>query len=232
MISSVKSRQRIIDHGEVFTPPKLVNDMLDLVAHECQRIDSRFLEPACGDGNFLAEVLRRRLAVVDHRAKCAIVRWEKDALLGLACLYGIELLCDNVNECRDRLHAIFTDAYTTRFGSQARPAVLHAARHIVRTNIHQGDALAMTTVGDKAFPARPLIFTEWSLLPNGQFKRHLYEYRELPPDSQKERPALFAAASQPIVNDHDGQPVFIANPLKALPLVHYLKLGLTGTPHD
>src|SRR6188768_701921 len=97
MISTMNSRQRIIDHGEVFTPPGLVNDMLDLVSHECERIDSRFLEPACGDGNFLTEVLRRRLAVVDRRARRSLLTWERDALLGLACLYGVELLDDNVN---------------------------------------------------------------------------------------------------------------------------------------
>jgi hypothetical protein len=81
MISTVKSRQRIIDHGEVFTPSGLVKDMLDLVARECERIDSRFLEPACGDGNFLAEVLRRKLITVDKKNPHNRDKWERDAIL-------------------------------------------------------------------------------------------------------------------------------------------------------
>ena len=89
MISTVKSRQRIIDHGEVFTPSALVNDMLDLVAHECERIDSRFLEPACGDGNFLAEVLRRKLLTVDKKNARNPDKWERDAILAVCSLYGI-----------------------------------------------------------------------------------------------------------------------------------------------
>jgi type I restriction-modification system DNA methylase subunit len=92
MVATVKSRQRIIDHGEVFTPPGLVNDMLDLVAHECERIDSRFLEPACGDGNFLAEVLRRKLLTVDKKNASNRDKWERDAILAVCSLYGIDLL--------------------------------------------------------------------------------------------------------------------------------------------
>lgn len=64
MAGQVKSKQRVADHGEVFTNPREVNAMLDMVKQETERIDSRFLEPACGNGNFLAEVLRRKLAVV------------------------------------------------------------------------------------------------------------------------------------------------------------------------
>jgi len=67
MAPQVKSRQRVQDHGEVFTNEREVNAMLDMVKQETERIESRFLEPACGDGNFLAEVLRRKLAVVNAR---------------------------------------------------------------------------------------------------------------------------------------------------------------------
>lgn len=224
MPCGARSRQRVIDHGEVLTPLGLVNDMLDLVAHECERVDSRFLEPACGTGNFLAEVLRRRLTVVDRRDGRSLLRWEQDALLALACLYGIELLYDNVNECRDRLHGIFAEAYTKRFGSKARPAVLAAARHIVRCNIHLGDALAMTTVGDKVLPARPLVFTEWSMLPGGRFKRRCFEFRELTPALPGARPALFDQDVEPLFCEA-GKPVFMPRTVDTPPLVHYLKLG-------
>lgn len=182
MGTAIHSRQRVVAHGEVFTPPHLVSDMLDLpgVKDECLRIDSRFLEPACGDGNFMAEILRRRLGrVSETHPRSTQLPWERDALVGLSNLYGIELLHDNVQACRDRLHEMFQAAYTARFGSAHLPAVLAAARHLVTANIFHGDALAMTTVGEHVLPARPLIFTEWSMLPRGRFQRKRFTYREL-----------------------------------------------------
>lgn len=223
MARPTHDRKRVIDHGEVFTPPGLVNDMLDLVAHECERVDSRFLEPACGTGNFLAEVLRRRLALVDRRHKSR-TQWEPNALLGLACLYGIELLHDNVSDCRQRLHTLFADHYAARYGKQAKPECLAAALHIVHCNILHGDALKMTTAGDDVHPARPLVFTEWSLLPGGKFKRRRYEYHDLsqpPPDAAS---ALFVPATAR-VTDEEGKPVFIPCKVADWPAVHYLKLG-------
>jgi hypothetical protein len=221
MIATVKSRQRIIDHGEVYTPPALVRDMLDLpgIANECERVDSRFLEPACGNGNFLAEVLRRRLAKVDRQYRRSLVQWETNALLGLACLYGIDKLHDNVNECRDRLHVLFADAYTARFRSKVRPAVLDAARHILRCNILHGDALAMTTVPDKVRPARPLVFTEWALI-GRKFKRQRFEFRDLTTPAPGKSPALF----DDDVNDA-GKRVFIPRAVGTPPLMPYLDLG-------
>jgi hypothetical protein len=223
MARPTHDRQRVIDHGEVFTPPGLVNDMLDLVAHECERVDSRFLEPACGNGNFLAEVLRRRLALVDRRFK-ARTQWEPNALLGLACLYGIELLQENVNECRERLRALFAEHYTARYGKQAKPECLAAARHIVRCNILHGDALKMKTVGDKVQRARPLVFTEWSLLPGGKFKRRRYEYHDLTQPPPEAASALFVPPNARIT-DEDGKPVYIPCKVADWPAIHYLKLG-------
>ena len=63
MAKQIKSKQRVADHGEVFTDEKEVGAMCDLVIEETQRIDSRFLEPACGDGNFLIEILKRKLNI-------------------------------------------------------------------------------------------------------------------------------------------------------------------------
>ncbi len=221
------NRQRVIQHGEVFTPPELVTDMLDLVAHECERIDSRFLEPACGDGNFLAEVLRRRLKTVDRKCGRSMIRWEQDALLGLACLYGIELLYDNVNTCRDRLHAIFQETYSTRFRGKCRSACSDAARVIVRCNIQQGDALKMTTVGDRAHEPRPLTIIEWSMLSGGIFKRHEFEYQQLPRPDPRERADLFDQGGDMGTNDL-GASVFIVKSIRQRPLVHYLSLAKEG----
>lgn len=107
MTRQVKSKQRVADHGEVFTSEREVNAMLDLVKHETERIDSRFLEPACGNGNFLAEILRRKLAVVRQRYSKNAPDYEKFAVVAITSLYGIDILQDNINECRERLFHIF-----------------------------------------------------------------------------------------------------------------------------
>src|SRR4051794_38450332 len=99
----VRSKQRVADHGEVFTPPELVEAMIDLVKTEAERIESRFLEPACGSGNFLVPVLRRKLAAVDARYRNSDFERRHYALLALMSIYGIELLDDNVAECRENL---------------------------------------------------------------------------------------------------------------------------------
>src|SRR6476660_164518 len=108
-LTLVKSKQRVADHGEVFTPTWLVEAMLDLVKGETERIDSRFLEPACGSGNFLVEVLRRKLAAVELKSGKSEFERRHYALLGLMCIYGIELLPDNIEECRDNLLEIFAE---------------------------------------------------------------------------------------------------------------------------
>src|SRR6187551_1977331 len=108
-VNLVKSKQRVADHGEVFTPDWLVLDMLDLVMDESERIDSRFLEPACGSGNFLGLVLRRKLAAVDARYGANEFERRHYALLGLMCIYGVELLAGNIAECRATLLAILAE---------------------------------------------------------------------------------------------------------------------------
>ena len=148
-------RQRIIDHGEVFTPPGLVNDMLDLVAHECERIDSRFLEPACGDGNFLAEVLRRKLLTVDKKNARNREKWERDAILAVCSLYGIDLLADNIAACQDRLLAVVAETYDACHKTTLPDAVGRAVAFILVKNIVQGDALTFRTADDK-----PIVLSE------------------------------------------------------------------------
>ena len=115
----VKSKQRVADHGEVFTPSWMVNDMLDLVKDESERIDARVLEPACGEGAFLQEVLRRKLTTCQARYGKNEFERRHYGLLGLMCTYGIELLEDNAQICRDNLHAIFVDF----LGPDAEPEV-------------------------------------------------------------------------------------------------------------
>lgn len=90
-MSQVKSKKRVTDHGEVFTSEKEVNAMLDLVKQETERIDSRFLEPACGNGNFLAEVLRRKLTVVEAKYKKSQLDYERYAIIAISSIFGLQV---------------------------------------------------------------------------------------------------------------------------------------------
>lgn len=158
----MKSKQRVADHGEVFTPAWLAEAMLDLVKDETERIDSRFLEPACGSGNFLIQVLRRKLAAVEMRFGTSAFERRHYALLGLMCIYGIELLDDNIAECRDNLLEIFAN----HLGLAATEDLYRAAANVLSQNLIHGDALTMRTTLDQ-----PIVFAEWGYLGKGKFQR-------------------------------------------------------------
>ncbi|MGO2933665.1 N-6 DNA methylase [Microbacterium sp.] len=166
----VKSRKRVADHGEVFTPRWLVDDMLDLVKSETERIDSRFLEPACGSGNFLVPVLERKLAAVQANHGKSDFEKRHYALLGLMCIYGIELLDDNAVECRENLAGTFARYLGIDGGDEWDSA----ARTVLAVNIVQGDALAMTTSARE-----PITFPEWGYLGRGKFQRRDFRYDSL-----------------------------------------------------
>jgi len=219
-MSRMISRQRVIDHGEVFTPPKLVNDMLDLVAHECERIDSRFLEPACGDGNFLAEVLRRKLVTVDKKNARNREKWERDAILSVCSLYGIDLLADNIAACRDRLLKVVADAHAARFKMPLPEDAARAVAYILSKNIVQGDALTLRTAGD-----RPIVFPEWSPVNGSMIKRRDFAYDHLLDHAHTSNLPLFSDL---------GKDVFVPTPVGDFPRCHYLKVpdaeGSYGRP--
>lgn len=178
----VKSKQRVADHGEVFTPAWLVEDMLDLVASDVERIDSRFLEPACGSGNFVIPVLRRKLASVHARYGKSDFEKRHQALFALMCIYGIELLDDNVAECRQKL----LDTLFEYLGTGSPDEWFAAARVVVEANIAHGDALAMTTAtGD------PITFPEWGYVGRGRFQRRDFRYDALTQMSSFDDDTLF-----------------------------------------
>ena len=158
----VKSKQRVVDHGEVFTPPWMVEAMLDLVKAESERIDARFLEPACGSGNFIGRILRRKLAAVELKYGKSDFERRHYALLALMCIYGIELLPDNVAECRENAMEIFVEYTQANDGDD-----LHlAAMHVLKANILHGDALTM-----KSSNGQPIAFAEWGYLGKGKYQR-------------------------------------------------------------
>jgi hypothetical protein len=195
--SLVKSRQRVADHGEVFTPAWLVEDMLDLVKGESERIDARFLEPACGAGNFLVPVLRRKLATVHERFAKGDFEKCHHALLALMCIYGIELLEDNAAECRDNL----LDTLFDYLGRSVGDEWFGAARVVVEANIVLGDALDMTTS-----TGEHITFPEWSYLGKGKFQRRDFRLDTLAQRSSIEG-TLFAELAE-----HD-----VFTPLKTYP---------------
>lgn len=158
----VRSKRRVADHGEVFTPGWMVDEILDLVRAETERIDSRVLEPACGSGNFLVPVLRRKLATVKARYGRSEFEMKHYALLAVMCTYGVELLADNAAECRQRLGLVLENFL------EVGPADLwaRAAQRVLAVNIVEGDALTMTSaVGE------PIAFAEWAYLGRGKYQR-------------------------------------------------------------
>ncbi len=158
----IKSKQRVADHGEVFTPAWLVEAMLDLVKDETERIDSRFLESACGSGNFLVQILRRKLAAVELKYGKSAFERQHYALLALMCIYGIELLADNITECGDNLLEIFAGYLNL----DETDDLYRAASYVLAQNLVHGDALTMRTHDDQ-----PISFAEWGYLGKGKFQR-------------------------------------------------------------
>src|SRR5262249_17544549 len=158
----IKSKKRVADHGEVFTPPWMAEAMLNLVKDETERIDSRFLEPACGSGNFLVRVLQRKLAAVELKFGRSDFEKRHFALLALMCIYGIELLDDNIAECRANLLEVFADYLDL----DASADWYRAASYVLSQNLVHGDALSMrTTCGDA------ILFAEWGYLGKGKYQR-------------------------------------------------------------
>lgn len=175
------------DHGEVFTPAWMVEAMLDLVKAESERIDSRVLEPACGSGNFLVPVLRRKLAAVELKFGKSDFETRHYALLGLMCVYGIELLADNVAECHQSMLAILADY----IGFDEQDDLCRAAAYVLSQNIVHGDALTMlTTTG------HPISFAEWGYLGKGQFQRRDFRFDTLTQMSSFGEDTLFADAGK------------------------------------
>jgi N-6 DNA Methylase len=171
-MESVKSKQRVADHGEVFTPALMVETMLDLVKDESERIDSRFLEPACGSGNFLVPVLKRKLGTVQARYRKSDFEMRHHALLALMSIYGIELLEDNVAECRENLLEAFAWYLKIAPGDEWYAA----AAEVLGANIVHGDALSMTTQGEDP---QPITFPEWSYVGKGIYRRRDFRFDTL-----------------------------------------------------
>ena len=205
----IKSRERVAQHGEVFTAEREVKAMCDLVKNESERIDSRVLEPACGEGPFLQEMLRRKLKTVKTRYGRSPHDFEMYSIVALSSLYGVELLEDNAQICRDNLYGIWEKEYS-EFGEQ-RDEVRNAARYMVQTNILCGDALTL-----KQHDGTPIVFAEWTLLPNGMMLRKDFELSVmLEVKDLGEQGDLFLSGDfDPETNSFEPQPIALYKPIE------------------
>lgn len=164
----VKSQQRVDDHGEVFTPRATVESMLRLVEDEAKRIDSRVLEPACGLGNFLVPVLRKKLKTATEKYSYSQFEREHYCLLAVMSIYGIDILKDNIIECKENLLRTLVSS------TGASEMLSHAAKNVLSINIINGDALKMRTAEDKE-----IVFSEWGYLGKGKFQRREFMFNSL-----------------------------------------------------
>lgn len=214
MESQVVSKKRVADHGEVLTGKREVNAMLDLVKQESERIDSRFLEPACGNGNFLAAVLERKLAVVEKRYGKSQLDFERYAVLAVSSIYGIDILEDNVRQCRERLYGMFDgDFYSRLFKNRGKDKCRETVRFILERNIIWGDALTLKTVGENA---SYIVFSEWSPVNANMLKRRDFTFHGLLAHEDMKELPLFSDL---------GEDVFIPTPEKEYVPAHFLEIA-------
>lgn len=208
----VVSKRRVAEHGEVYTAQREVNAMLDLVKQETERIESRFLEPACGNGNFLAEVLQRKLTVAQARYAKNLTEYDRYAVLAISSIYGIDILEDNVKECRARLFNIFQNFYQYIYKTDCSADCARTVNFILSKNIVWGDALTLKRVDN---PELFIVFSEWSPVNGSMIKRRDFKFEHLTQCSTEGLP-LFSDL---------GDKAFIPSPIKEYPVTNYLRLA-------
>ena len=216
----IKSRHRVTDYGEVFTSEREVNAMLELVKNETERIESRFLEPACGDGNFLAEILRRKLAVTKKKYGNPLTwpDYEMWSVIAVMNIYGVEFLVDNAATCRERLFRIWDKAYSASRSKDADDDCREAVRYILECNILCGDALTL-----KQNNGNPIIFAEWSFVGGTKVKRRDFRLDEML-DGHTINKNLFM-----LDWEYDEEiSAYIPKPIKEYPLMDYKRVREHG----
>lgn len=225
----IKSKSRVTKHGEVFTGEREVKAMCDLVSQECDRIDSRFLEPACGDGNFLAEILTRKLATVKKLYKSNPYDYERYSVLAVTSLYGVDILADNVEECRERLFRLWDKEYKLICKKSVNEETEEAVKYVFSKNILCGNALTLMRVDEnQQDTGEPIIFPEWSLL-GTKLKRRDFRLDVMLKVNDKPKggqPSLFDIPEEirryisinPTTNE------YMAEPIREYPIVHYRRV--------
>lgn len=215
MTSQIKSKKRVLDHGEVFTGGREVNEMLNLVKSETERIDSRFLEPTCGEGNFLVEILKRKLKVVRVRYGANVDDFDKYSFLAVSSIYGVDLLEDNVRICQNRLLNIFRDVYIDMYRKEPDVCLSDAIKYVLNRNILCGDALTLKTQSNT-----PIIFSEWSFVTGTRIKRRDFRLDEML-DGHEEQMSIFMYDWE----YDDEVKAFIPKPIKEFPIIEFKKVN-------
>ena len=206
----IKDKTRVSNFGEVLTSKREVLDMLNLVNTETSRLDSRFLEPACGDGNFLTEVLNFKLDILEKNYSKNQYEFEKFSIQIFTSIYGIDILEDNIISARERLFNQYFDLYSKKFKSDINQKLLNCIKYILEVNLVHADALTLKTTKNDKF----IIFSEWSLV-NDKIKRRDFEYKNLIDYAPFEKGTLFSDL---------GDEVIIPTPIKEYPLTHFLDI--------
>lgn len=218
----IKSKERVAEHGEVFTNEREVNSMLDLVKSESFNIESTFLEPACGDGNFLIQILKRKLSVVfDKYSRCQS-DYEKYSIIAVSSIYGVDIMQDNVDACIERLYKLFDEEYTKTCKKNCSGRIKSVAHFILTKNILCGDALTLLKSD-----GTPIIFCEWKLIGNSKIKRRDFALSRILEaetlcsklvDGSEDQLNLFG-----ICDDDAAKEVYdsVNSPVKEYPLINY-----------
>ncbi len=211
------SRQRVAEHGEVYTAKREVCAMLDLVKEEAERIDSRFLEPACGTGNFLVEIMSRKMEAVRRQFVKNRFEYDQASAMAVSSMYGVELLPDNVDACRNRLLTQYLETYRQHQHQEASPELERCISFLLRKNILCGDALTMLRDNGE-----PVTFCEWTFIgTGGKVKRRDFELSELLRNVEYDKPK---AGEEGLLFADTGEPTFVHLPKREFPIVNYLKL--------
>ncbi|HBK02130.1 MAG TPA: restriction endonuclease subunit M [Clostridiales bacterium] len=232
--SQIKSKKRVAEHGEVFTNEREVKAMCDLVAQECDRIDSRFLEPACGDGNFLAEILTRKLATVKKLYKSNPYDFERYSVLAVTSVYGVDILADNVEECRARLFKLWNKEYKAICKKAVSDETREAVKYILSKNILCGNALTLMCVDENQKDTQtPIIFPEWSLMLGTKLKRRDFRLDVMLKANDKPKkgqPSLFDIPEEirEYISINPVTKEYMAEPICEYPPVHFRKVQENG----
>lgn len=236
MKKQVKSKERVAERGEVFTAEREVKAMCDLVATQCDNVDATFLEPACGDGNFLAEILERKLARVKKDAKTDRTAWEWLSVRAVASLYGVDIMQDNAEECRQRLFDIWNKAYKAACKKDCNEETRDSVRYILSKNIICGNALTMMCVDENQQDTDEYItFAEFKtcgrmyMLKRRDYRLDvLLKANETP---RNQRQLTLDSGVDDIYNYLETNPVtgeYMPKPLREYPPLHYRRLKENG----
>ena len=233
MTKQVKSKQRVAEHGEVFTAEREVKAMCDLVAAQCDNVDATFLEPACGDGNFLSEILSRKLNRVKKDAGSDRIIWEWLSVRAIASLYGVDIMQDNCEECRKRLFEQWDAAYRDNCKKDCSEETRESVRYILDKNIVCGNALTMMRVDENQEDTEEYItFAEFKTCGKMyMLKRRDYRLdvllKENPDESNYSFFGTEAMDYENWMKDPDTNEI-IPKPLREYPPLHYRRLNENG----